>query len=294
MDPNQQIVQLLKRIQAALEEFKSEAKQQFSSNIDEGNWKAVDCLSECASWIDAGIDACAQMTARCASLEVDDLRQEASTSNLNELWKLYNSPTYADWADSKAKGFYKELSSLKNVNKIWSNMPSDSERMKEDSTPSFHRFLALLKEDGAPSESNLILKSKEHYHPFWSSFFDLGVPFHPELANKKPTGGGRKIGPTILPGIQIDVAHSTQGVSCRLLSSKPEKLKPLLKLKSQFEKAIDGEIEWNDGNKNRSHLSVTVRPASKLEQQSWTIEEKAGNLLKLYGQIKQFVIQNLD
>ena len=82
MDPNQQIVQLLKRIQAALEEFKSEAKQQFSSNIDEGNWKAVDCLSECASWIDAGIDACAQMTARCASLEVDDLRQEASTSIL--------------------------------------------------------------------------------------------------------------------------------------------------------------------------------------------------------------------
>ena len=131
-------------------------------------------------------------------------------------------------------------------------------------------------------------------HPFWPIFFAQGVPFHPELENKTPTGGGRKIGPTILPGIQIDVAYSTRGVSCRLLSGKPEKLKPLLKLKERFAAAVDGEIEWNDGNKNRSHLSVTVRPASNLEQQSWSIEEKAGKLLRLYGQIKMFILENLD
>ena len=153
---------------------------------------------------------------------------------------------------------------------------------------------------GAPSSAaEVVLPTSDQQdvnsHPFWGLFFERGIHFHPELDNKKPTGGLRKIGPTIpgLPGIQIDVAYSTRGVSCRLLSMKPEKLKPLLKLKPQFAEAVDGEIEWNDGNKNRSHLSVTVRPASNLEQQGWPIEEKVARLLKLYGQIKQFVIENL-
>jgi len=143
------------------------------------------------------------------------------------------------------------------------------------------------------SRQPIEISSESDSHPFWPTFFERGRPFHPELANKTPTGGRRKIGPTILPGIQIDVAYSSRGVSCRLLSSKPEKLKPILKLKPQFTEAVDGEIEWNDGTKNRSHLSVTIRPASNLEQQGWTIEEKVARLLKLYGEIKSFVHRHL-
>jgi hypothetical protein len=229
MGANQQIVQLLERIQSALEEFKGETKQQFSSNIDQENWKAVAVLNDCASWIDAGIGACDRMGVHLDSLG------EAGVA------------TVAD-----------------------DPMPASSP---------------------GPSASS---SGETEEHPFWPPFFDLGKPLHPELRNKTPTGGGRKIGPTILPGIQIDVAYSSRGVSCRLLSMKPEKLKPLLKLKPQFAEAVKGEIEWHDKNKNRSHLSVTVRPASSLEQQGWTIEEKARNLLKLYGQIKKFVNENLE
>ncbi len=229
MKSNQQIVQLLERIQSALEEFKDETKQQFSSNIDQENWKAVAVLNDCASWIDAGIGACDRMRVRLDSLG------EAGVA------------TVAD-----------------------NQMPASS-----------------------PGRSASLSDENEQL-TFWPTFFDQGKHFHPELANKKPTGGDRKIGPTILPGIQIDVAVSSRGVSCRLLSMKPEKLKPLLKLKTQFEDAVDGEIEWNNPDKNRSHFSVTVRPASRLEQQGWPIEVKVARLLKLYGQIKKFVIENLE
>jgi hypothetical protein len=229
MKSNQQIVQLLERIQSALEEFKGETKQQFSSNIDQENWKAVAVLNDCASWIDAGIGACDRMRVRLDSLG------EAGVVTVADDPMTASSPGRS------------------------ASLSDENEQL-----------------------------------PFWPTFLDQGKLLHPELENKTPTGGGRKIGPTILPGIQIDVAYSSRGVSCRLLSMKPEKLKPLLKLKPQFAEAVKGEIEWNDGNKNRSHLSVTVRPASNLEQQGWPIEEKARNLLKLYGQIKKFVIENLE
>ena len=229
MGTSQQVVRLLERIQLTLEEFKGETKQQFSSNIEQENWKAVAVLNDCVLWIDAGVDACDQMRTRLETLD------EAEVSTTAE------DPTSA----------------------------------------------------GSPGPS--VGSSDEiEQHPFWPTFFKLGKPRYKELENKRPTGGMRKIGPTILPGIQIDVSYSSRGVSCRLLSLKSEKLKPLLKLKPQFAEAVDGEIYWNDGSKNLSQLSVTVRPASNLEQQGWPIEEKVARLLKLYGQIKQFVIENLE
>jgi|APSaa5957512493_1039668.scaffolds.fasta_scaffold63106_2 hypothetical protein len=229
MGTSQQIVQLIERIQAALEEFKGETKQQFSSNIDQENWKAVAVLNDCASWIDEGIGACDRMRVRLDSLG------EAGVATVTD-------------------------------DQMTASSPGPSAQSSDENEP----------------------------HPFWPTFFELGEHIHPELRNKTPTGGRRKIGPTILPGIQIDVAYSSRGVSCRLLSMKREKLEPLLKLKPQFAEAVKGEIEWHDRKKNRSHLSVTVRPASNLDQQGWPIEEKARNLLKLYGQIKQFVFENLE
>jgi hypothetical protein len=275
MGANQQIVQLLERIQSALEEFKDETKQQFSSNIDQENWKAVAVLNDCASLIDAGIGACGLISARCVSLEVAD----PATASDDQASK--NPYLFPDWNKPYKPSIWQNLWMSESISRspwIYKEKPKKS---------------AFLKKEGAPG-IEYPLRSLYTFHPFWPTFFDRGVPFHPELANKKPTGGGRKIGPTILPGIQIDVAYSSRGVSCRLLSMKPEKLKPLLKLKSQFSEAVDGEIEWNDGSKNRSQLSVTVRPASNLEQQGWPIEEKVARLLKLYGQIKQFVIENLE
>ena len=87
MGSNQQIVQLLERIQSVLEEFKSETKQQFSRNIEQENWKAVAVLNDCASWIDAGIAACGQMSARCVSLEeADPATADHEKSVSKSLW----------------------------------------------------------------------------------------------------------------------------------------------------------------------------------------------------------------
>ncbi|MBT6785288.1 MAG: hypothetical protein HOA95_10825, partial [Planctomycetes bacterium] len=55
MGTSQQVVRLLERIQLTLEEFKGETKQQFSSNIEQENWKAVAVLNDCVLWIDAGV-----------------------------------------------------------------------------------------------------------------------------------------------------------------------------------------------------------------------------------------------
>ncbi|MDE0958791.1 MAG: hypothetical protein OSB12_09155, partial [Planctomycetota bacterium] len=239
-------------------------------------WKAVAVLNDCASWIDAGIAACGQMSARCVSLEEAD-------------------PATADHEKQILESMSKNLWIAKEGS--WEKIPYESLKYNHYLNRYFDPVSDLSSNSdmsGYASFIDSLDPPLKNVHNFWSFFFIRGVPIHPELANKKPTGGGRKIGPTILPGIQIDVAYSSRGVSCRLLSMKPEKLKPLLKLKSQFSEAVDGEIEWNDGSKNRSHLSVTVRPASNREQQGWSIEEKVVRLLKLYGQIKKFVIKNLE
>ncbi len=108
-------------------------------------------------------------------------------------------------------------------------------------------------------------------HPFWSEFFRRGVALHPELAGKTPTGHNlRKIGPGIGNQIQIDVNWTPSVISLRPLSSKPENLRPLLADRVAFEREVGIPEKWNEGSS--SFLGITLLPAPKAEQASWSSE----------------------
>lgn len=125
-------------------------------------------------------------------------------------------------------------------------------------------------------------------HPFWSEFFRRGIPDHPELDGKKPTGKNmRKIGPGIGNRIQIDVNWTPSVISMRPLSSKPENLRPLLKDRAAFEKEVGVPEKWNEGSE--SFLGITVLPAPKAEQAGWTTEKQVEEALILYARIKRFL-----
>lgn len=138
------------------------------------------------------------------------------------------------------------------------------------------------------AEASFKVRTNVADHPFWSEFFRRGVPEHPELAGKKPTGKNmRKIGPGIGNRIQIDVNWTPSVISMRPLSSKPENLRPLLKDRASFEKEVGEPEKWNEGTE--SFLGITVLPASKTEQASWSAEKQVEEALILYGRIKSYL-----
>ena len=125
-------------------------------------------------------------------------------------------------------------------------------------------------------------------HPFWSEFFRRGVPMHPELAGKTPTGRNlRKIGPGIGNRIQIDVNWTPSVISLRPLSSKPQNLRPLLADRATFEREVGIPEKWNEGS--ASFLGITLLPAPKTEQASWSTEQQVTAALELYGRIKSYL-----
>ena len=125
-------------------------------------------------------------------------------------------------------------------------------------------------------------------HPFWSEFFRRGVPMHPELAGKMPTGRNmRKIGPGIGNRIQIDVNWTPSVISLRPLSSKPQNLRTLLADRATFEREVGIPEKWNEGS--ASFLGITLLPAAKTEQASWSTEQQVTAALELYGRIKSYL-----
>ena len=153
METNQQIVQLLERIQSVLEEFKVETKQQFSSNIEQENWKAVDCLIECASWIDAGIGACGQMSARCVSLEVADPATASDDQSISR------SPWINKEASNKLPFFFDQFEDSKYNQYLYKH------------------WLGHNWEKVYPSDAKKVffsLAERHNEHPFWPTFFDQG------------------------------------------------------------------------------------------------------------------------
>ena len=70
----------------------------------------------------------------------------------------------------------------------------------ETDAPSAFVSLSATEEFEATATPLSSRKEDWHDHPFWPLFFQKGIPLHPELAGKKPTGGNRKISTTISPG----------------------------------------------------------------------------------------------
>ncbi len=128
-------------------------------------------------------------------------------------------------------------------------------------------------------------------HPFWSEFFRIGSPQFPELIGRNPTDPEKKvkINPTIFTNIKVDIRWSQRnGVTCILLSGKPECLKPYLVDQEAFEREVGIPTEWSEGTSK--HLGVPVKPAPPEIQRSWSLTRQAEEAVKLYGEMKRFIL----
>lgn len=133
-----------------------------------------------------------------------------------------------------------------------------------------------------------MMKPEISAHPFWSEFFRRGIPLHPELADKSPTGKNmRKIAPGIGNRVQVDINWSASCVSLRPLSRKPENLRVLIQDRQAFEEQVGVPEEWSEGSSE--HLGITVLPAPRSQQKSWSTERQVTEALQLYGRIKEFL-----
>ena len=127
--------------------------------------------------------------------------------------------------------------------------------------------------------------------PFWSELFRIASSEHPEIINLTPTDPDkkRKIAPTIVRNIQVDIQWSSRnGVTCSLLSRKPECLKPYLVDREAFEREVGIPTEWSEGSSK--HLGVPVKPAPPAIQKSWSMTRQAEEAVKLYGEMKRFIL----
>ena len=124
-------------------------------------------------------------------------------------------------------------------------------------------------------------------HPFWSELFRSGVPKHPELEGLTPTGNMKKIGPSIGNRVQIDIDWTGNGVRLRPLSSKPDNLRPLLVDREAFENEVGVPEAWKEGTEK--FLSITLLPAPKAIQATWSTERQVTETLELYGRIKKYL-----
>lgn len=128
-------------------------------------------------------------------------------------------------------------------------------------------------------------------HPFWSELFRLGVPMHPEIQGLTPTNPEKKtkIAPTIVNRIQVDICWSAKGgVTCILLSGKPDNLKPYLVDRDAFQFEVGTPKKWSEGSSK--YLGVSIKPAPAKVQESWSETRKAEEALKLYGKMKKFIL----
>lgn len=128
-------------------------------------------------------------------------------------------------------------------------------------------------------------------HPFWSEIFRLSAEEFPEIQGLTPTNPEKmnKIAPTIVNRIQVDIWWSAKGgVTCILLSGKPENLKPYLVDREAFQKEVGIPKRWSEGS--AKYLGISVKPASEKVQESWSETRKAEEALKLYGKMKKFIL----
>jgi hypothetical protein len=136
-----------------------------------------------------------------------------------------------------------------------------------------------------PARKNTVRHEVDH--PFWSELFRSGVPKHPELEGLTPTGNMKKIGPSIGNRVQIDIDWTGNGVRLRPLSSKPDNLRPLLVDREAFENEVGVPEAWKEGTEK--FLSITLLPAPKAIQATWSTERQVTETLELYGRIKKYL-----
>ena len=114
---------------------------------------------------------------------------------------------------------------------------------------------------------------------------------HPELEGLTLTGNMRKIGPSLGNRVQIDVNWTASSVSCRPLSSVPNNLRRLLIDRESFESEVGVPEKWNEGSDH--FLGLTLYPAPRVQQKTWSTERQVTETLELYERIKKYLQERM-
>ncbi len=121
-------------------------------------------------------------------------------------------------------------------------------------------------------------------HLFWGPFFYEGVYQFPEFENCTPTGNkdnDYKIGPYLCKGYQVDIRYAKSVNSCRLLNLEG------MGDKDELETFVGGQVKPNAG-------SWTISAASTEEQKHWSMQRRVEETLRIYGNIKKYVLQRVQ
>ncbi|MDG2084763.1 MAG: hypothetical protein P8K66_07365 [Planctomycetota bacterium] len=171
---------------------------------------------------------------------------------------------------------------LSGLPKLLDILGKSPEEVRQD--PAMKRLPAPIKKKVMDALETIVEKparkntdSHEIDHPFWGDFFRRGVPLHPELEGLTPTGNMKKIGPSIGNRVQIDIDWTGNGV----------RLRPFLVDRETFENEVGVPEAWKDGSEK--FLSITLLPAPKAIQKTWSTERQVTETLELYGRIKKYL-----
>ena len=268
---------LFKNAEKVFADFRAAAKAQIAISAEEEEWDQIDLLVELVSWVDLNIkeiETFQRLVKNDTSEETDGSLSKATS------WKDIQSD-YKRLLQS-----FRERKQFSSLFQYW---------LDEDSVEKSQIFSI---KNNSPHErvvTKIIGKPNRDawgVQEWWDQLFSRCVPECSELKRYHPTGSGRKIGPTISPGIQVDIINTPHRCYCRLLSSNPDNfdlLFPDKSKKADFENSVNGEVIWNKGTK--SHSSVTIRTRPRHQDSE---EESVEMILKIYKQIRDWVQANLS
>lgn len=247
-------------------DIRAAAKAQIAINAEEEEWDQIDLMRELVSWVDL------------------------NTKEIEVFQKLLKK----DSSEEKSETFGKDSP----WDEILKNLEDQRARLRKLRGNFFTNWEFEKKFVNSPHESLVTkvvgeTKRKEwDSKDWWEQLFSRCVPECSELERYRPTGRDRKIGPTITPGIQVDIINTANRCYCRLLSSNPENFELLFPDESKkldFESSVNGDVFWNKGTK--SHSSVTIRTKPRYQDSE---EESVEAILQIYQQVRDWVRANLS
>ncbi|MDC3251505.1 DUF6339 family protein [Planctomycetota bacterium] len=208
----------------------------------------------------------------------DFLREDQLQSFVEEQWDFFKPEENAESGsgDPKPEGGTSEARFDRSDVENGSPTPPDDQL--EASSSSTITLVAERVEEATPVSC---APAGYESHEFWGPFYDEGAPVFPELRRCAPTRDGKKIGPYLHSGIQVDVTTGSRGEAIRLLNHA------FIRDRADFERfigerAIGRQVTYNDLG------SVTIRNGTPQEQLSWTMADRAEKTLELYRNLKDY------
>lgn len=267
---------LFKNAEKVFADFRAAAKAQIAINAEEEEWDQIDLMRELVSWADLNIK------------EIETFQKMVKKDSSEEKGSLSKASSWSDF-HSEYKKLLQTFRERKQYSSLYQYYFDGDSWEKKQADP---------KIKSSPHDriiTNIISENKRNEWDtlaWWKQLFSKCVPECKELERYRPTGRYRKIGPTISPGIQVDIINTAHRCYCRLLTSNPENFELLFpdeSKKADFENSVYGDVIWNKGTK--SHSSVTIRTRPRYQDSEG---ESVEAILQIYQQIRDWVRANLS